>query len=318
MTETERGLSDREGEIGEMIQLYKTARSQNEKVLRRALKRVDVATQHRVEVQRGLKRAAGNVSTVKAEIIANGELLDSYRRYGEFLNVLAMMEGNIAEEVFREPSELLERLDYMERGNLMLIQACQKLDENVEAAREHYAELLVRCNELLEIGEAKKVGMVQDSTGALSDGTIAHARAQDSDYERVSEKVEQTYRRCFGIATDLPPLRLLERLEGSIEEFYQRLPLIRPEFIAMKQAEHEKQRREKQRVDKQLSREADQKVKMEHAMYRATRPIERRTGRPLVPRHLPFMYRVVEDKAAIAAMREQRRIQALLFEETED
>jgi hypothetical protein len=106
---------------------------------------------------------------------------------------------------------------------------------------------------------------------------------------------------------------MLQQFETVLEEFYQKIEKIRPDFVVMKQTQRDRLRREKQRTDKQIAQAAEQKLKIEHAMYRTTRPIHKRMGRPVMVRTLPFKLQVTEDKEAIAAMKEQKRIDELLF-----
>jgi hypothetical protein len=68
--------------------------------------------------------------------------------------------------------------------------------------------------------------------------------------------------------------------------------------------EREKRRHEESRVKKQIQQLADEKLKMEQALERATRPIQHRTGRLLLPGNLLHQSRLVVDKAQLAAMKE--------------
>jgi GTP-binding protein EngB required for normal cell division len=317
MSQIERGMTDQESGIIELTHKYKIARTQNEQVLRRVLRRVDFATQRRLDLQRELKRAAGSVAGTKSEITTNQDLVSDYRIYRSFLTGLTP-DGYETAEFFQEPSKLISCLNFLERGNLILFQACQRYGEKVGEVDEYFREEFAECEELMEKVEARMIGNVDELPDGLNDVTLAHGKAQDTEYERVSELVEETFQKCFGIQTDVPPLGLLLKIEESLEEFYQTLETIKPEFIAMKQAQRDKLRREKQRLDKQIAREADQKVKIEQAMYRATRPIQKRTGRPIVPRVVLFKPHATEDKAAIAALREQKRIDTLLFSQTNE
>jgi hypothetical protein len=317
MRATESGLVDQESGIGEMARRYKGARTQNEQVLRRVLRRVEVAMQRRVDFQRELKRAAASVATTKSEITTNEDLLDDYRVYRRFLAGLTPDDHN-THEFFNEPSKLTDILNFLERGNLILIQACHFYGEKVDDADRHFDAEFERCDELRAIVEEhhRKLALVQALPDAPNDATLTAGARWDLEYERLGEKIERTHRNCFNMRSDMAPLRMLEKIETRFEEFYAKLDQIKPEFIAMKQAQRDKLRREKQRTDKQIAQEAEQKIKIEQAMYRATRPIQKRTGRPLIPRTMPMTHHPTEDKAAIAAMREQQRIEALLYSDS--
>jgi hypothetical protein len=106
---------------------------------------------------------------------------------------------------------------------------------------------------------------------------------------------------------------MLRQLEIQFEQFYKLLDSIAPEFIAAKTAQQTKSRRELQRHIKQIKQEAEQKVKMEQALYRATRPIQKRVGRPLMMRSLLSRTDNGDAKALQAALREQARVEELLY-----
>jgi hypothetical protein len=52
---------------------------------------------------------------------------------------------------------------------------------------------------------------------------------------------------------------------------------------------------------------------MDHALARVTKTIQLRTGRPLMPRTLPYQAKTGTDKTQIRLMREQARIEDLLY-----
>jgi hypothetical protein len=113
--------------------------------------------------------------------------------------------------------------------------------------------------------------------------------------------------------TDLSTLGMLLHMEQRLEEFYAQNSLISPEFIAQKNAEHEKRRREERRIRKQIKEAQEQRIKMEQALARATRPVQKRTGRPLMERSLLRQAQPVVDVAKLAALKEQQRLDALLY-----
>jgi hypothetical protein len=214
-------------------------------------------------------------------------------------------------------ARLFRFANFLERGNLILVQACQRYGAKVEETDAAFKREFAECDAVAGVVEGRvgSLPTVGELPEALDEATVAKGRGQDEAYEQVRERVERAFGNCFGTQSDMQPIAMLQRFEDVLETFYAHIDRIRPEFVAMKQAQRDKQRREKQRTDKQIAQEIEQKQKIEQAMYRATRPIHKRSGRALVPRMLPVTHQVTEDKEAIAAMREQKRIEELLFKE---
>jgi hypothetical protein len=106
---------------------------------------------------------------------------------------------------------------------------------------------------------------------------------------------------------------MLLQIEDTLEDFYKRADRVSREFMATKIAERNKKRREESRAKKQIQQDQEQKVKMDQALARATRPITKRDGRALMPRSLPYKAKEGVDAAQLAALREQKRLDELLY-----
>jgi hypothetical protein len=154
-----------------------------------------------------------------------------------------------------------------------------------------------------------------DAPVGLNASTLEHSRMLDEAYEHIADRVKASYRACFHRESEMSPLRMLMVVEARLEQLATALETIDPAFVAHKQSEQEKKRREQHRIRKQIRQEEEQRMKMEHALARATRPIQKRSGRPLMPRTLPRKAQAGIDYAQLAAMREQQRIDELLYGE---
>jgi hypothetical protein len=313
MSDSERSLLEDDENIRALSKKYKQAQAQNEATVNRCRRKTEIAVQRRSELAANLKRAMSNVSTTKSDIVKNQDDLDHYRTYTAFLKEVTPQNQETA-EYFDVPAKLVGCLDGIEKGNLMLIQAVQYYKKKADDARaviaatgpseEETKKLDLKMEELAQI-----VGFPE----TLNEETLQEARDQDSEYERIKGEIESAYGKCFVQTGDIGPLGMLRQLENQLEAFYKRMDCISPAFIAAKAALQIKIRREQQRQLKQLKQEAEQKVKMEQALYRATRPIHKRTGRPLLMRSLPFRAGNDDDKAVQAALKEQARIEELLY-----
>jgi hypothetical protein len=112
---------------------------------------------------------------------------------------------------------------------------------------------------------------------------------------------------------DMGALMMLEKIEGVLEEMYRKVAFISPQFIRAKQKVKDKQRRDEQRRIRQEEALIEQKLKMDHVIARSLEPIKMKEGRPLYPRTIPRIVKHVEDEREIAAKREQRRLEAMLY-----
>jgi hypothetical protein len=111
----------------------------------------------------------------------------------------------------------------------------------------------------------------------------------------------------------MTPLAMLEKVENTLERFYRTVVKVEPAFVAEKTAIRLKERREEQRIMKQVKQAQDQLRKREQAAKRANRPVKQKTGRPLVRRSLIAKKEKNDDDYLRRVKREQDRVENLLF-----
>jgi hypothetical protein len=316
IADSERSAADEEENIEALAKQYKLTQSQLESQLSRVLRRAERVTQRRSDLQTRLKRAMGNVHMTRSSIIKNQESVTAYRQYQAFLDRLTPENLETA-LYFDRPSRMIERMDGFEEGNLMLIQTIrfygEKIDEydrEFESATRESADKIVFIEDVL-----RRLPQIAEDESKLSSALVEKSRSQDEEYERLARHIKKVYTSCFRYAGDMSPLGMLLQLENGLEAFYGHIDRILPEFVAQKVAEREKKRREESRARKQVQQIAEQKQKMDHALARATKPIQLRTGRPLMPRTLPYQAKEGTDNAQLKLLREQERIEELLYGE---
>jgi hypothetical protein len=316
MAHEERALVEDEVDIEVRGKEYKRYEVELEAKLSAILRAAEMATQLRVELQTRLKRATAAVITTKYEIEKNCDLLDEHRQYAAFLKMMTP-DNFLTSDYFDRAEKMIECLDDLEKQNLLLMQTRQFFNEKAEvqsrtieeAGRDSSAEI-ERFEQVLRDLPAP----VEEAIG-LSAGTVEQSRQLDEAYDGIAGRVKASYRACFHRESEMSPLRMLMELEARLEQFASTLETIDPAFVAQKQSEQERRRRDEQRIRKQIRQEEEQKMKIEHAFARATRPIQKRSGRPLVPRTLPQKAHAGIDYAQLAALEEQRRIDEMLYGE---
>jgi hypothetical protein len=311
---TERSLVDQEESISFQSKRCKAMQAQNENTLRRVLRRTERAVQQRVALQTQLRRGNARVALTKSEIANNQDQLHDFHVYRDFLRLLTP-DDQEPHEYFDSPKKIVQCLDSLEQGNLIAIQACryfsaklQRVEREFGRGSEEFASLIAEVE-----GDYARLTDVEELPDTLSAVTLARGRATDNEYERVRALVVRACANCLGEAGDAVPIAMLRQIENRLEAFYQKIDRIRPDFVAAKQAQRTILRREQHRVEQQAKQAADLKIKTQHALYRATRPIQLRTGRPLYPRTLPRVAAEAEDREAALALKEQQRIDELLY-----
>jgi hypothetical protein len=316
MSESEREILEEEATINRLSREYKQTQNENEANVNRGFRQREFAIQRRAELQGDLRRATTNVAAEKSLISNRLEILEDYKLYQEFLKSITP-EGLCHSDHFDHSDKLVDYLDEMERYNLGLIQACQQTEEKLAVADADTALEFAIADEAAKLAaeHMDKVPAAPAELPGITEKTVSHGKALEATCDKLEKAVQVCYLKCFPRAGICATMAMLERIENTFEQFYRQLALIQPAFIAKKQAQQIKHHREVQRQLKQEKEEAEQRLKIEQAIYRSTRPVHKHEGRPLMPRSQPFRANSGEDHALMAQLKEQRRVDELLFGE---
>jgi vacuolar-type H+-ATPase subunit E/Vma4 len=277
ISDSEKSLTEDDENIRIMSRKYKMAQSQNEATLNRCRRKTDLAVQRRVELQALLKHALSNVSSTTAEILKNQDMVEEYRAYRAFMTEVTP-PGETTNSYFDVPQTMVGCLDGIEQGNLMLVQAVHYYTEKLEKAISNVEEAASSEEIARKVDiQMQELADIIGNPASITEGTLNRGRFQESEYEKLKCLIAEAYGKCLVQTGDIGPLGMLVRLENQLEEFYKLIDQISPAFVTMKRVQQDKARRELQRHLKQKRQEAEQKIKMEQALYRATRPIQKRT-----------------------------------------
>lgn len=140
-----------------------------------------------------------------------------------------------------------------------------------------------------------------------------HTYQEKIEYDKLTNKITEVYSECFGVIPDLTPLQMLEKLENALEEFYENADNVSTEFMTEHQTMINKERREQQRIASQAAKEKAQQEKKEHAIARATKPINKRYGRPVISRAVPIKHEKNIDEERLRILEEMRKEEEMLF-----
>lgn len=319
METSEKNLIQREQQIEVDTEKIKLANTHNEMKLARAKRHMEDEISKKVELQRKLRNVTNNVFMLNSEISKNEDMLQSYQSYEEFLQKLTPEDEKIF-EYFNSPEVLIKELHTIERDNLTLIQNCQHFESLVEkgvsSLKKKDDEALERINEIKN--QLDNLEVVDTFPDELYPAAAKSFDVKSQEIKNLSEIIERIYINCFGATADVTPVVMLQRINIKLEDFYDKMDLIDPDYALNKQAIKDKQRREQQRREKQEKQEAEQKIKMELTLARANRPIKKKNGRPLYGRGVIKKNEKKTDLKMLRELKEKKETEKLLYGEKSD
>ncbi|OHT13305.1 hypothetical protein TRFO_16638 [Tritrichomonas foetus] len=310
----ERELVERDEQIEVNSGKIKLANARNEARLARARRNMETAIHNKVELQRKFKTITSNVAICQSEIYKNEDLLESYHKYEDFLKRITPDDQQVFEH-FTSPDILINELSSIEEGNLNLIQDCQYYEGLVEKG---LIQIKSDANQTTDlIGDIKqqldKLPTIEPLPSDLGPSYYHNFDTKDQELLNLSQLVVDTYIKCFKSDADVTPVVMLERINERLEMYYKKMELIDPVFANNKQMIRDKQRRERQRKEKQERHELEIQMKLEQAMERASKPVKKKNGRPLVPRATLKKHGNQQDLKLLAQLREQQQTEELLY-----
>lgn len=310
-------LVRREQKIEQELQDVKLQTTKCEIRLARARKKAEDATRHRVELIKKVKQVSNSVAIMNSEIFKNEDLLESYHRYDNFLRGLTPDDKNIF-EYFTNPSVLIEDMTDIENKNLAMIKAChyysnllKKGKKVIQSELDSTENTIEKLNDDIEI--CHKDEIVDDTFDSKSEQNKKRLETVEEELERLILHIRKTYMNCLKKEFNHNPISMLEEVECTLHDLQIKLNLVDPSFINEKQIIKDKERREEQRREKQILQEIEQAKKMRQALERATKPIKKKTGRPIIERSKLVKLEKKDDQLLIRQRQEQQRLEKLLY-----
>jgi hypothetical protein len=315
MKNAEANLVATEANIEELKVQYKADNAKSEASLTKARKASEAATTQRVTLLRAFKRATLSISLMKSEIMKRKEMLEGFHTFNQFLLGL-VPDGYTIETYFTSAQVAIDAMDQMEREGYEMIDVCQTFNGRLARATGVLDADIKDANKTIEVIDEQYDTYMREKAVDENEFVFRgkkNSEQLDADLEAVSALVTHTYIKCFEKASNITPLAMLEKIENTLEKFYRSVLQVEPSFVAEKTAVRMKERREEQRIFKQVKQEQDQARKREQAAMRANKPIKQRFGRPLVRRSIIAMKGKTNDEYLRRVKREQDRIENLLY-----
>ena len=314
METSEKNLIERDEKIEVDSEKIKLANTHIEMKLARAKRHLEDEIRKKVELQRNFRNVTNNVFTMNSEISKNEDQLQDFRSYENFLKMMTP-EGKDVFDYFTDPNVLLKELNAIEYGNLYLIQNCQYYDSLLEkgcSVIQKQEDETIGLTDIVK-GQLDKFPEIEEFPEELRTLYEQVFESKNQEYHYLADLIEKMYIKCFGETADVTPVVMLQRINNKLEELYQLIELVDPEFVQSRQAIKDKQRRELQRKEKQEKQEAEVKLKMEQALARATKPIKKKNGRPIYGRSVLRKNEKKMDSKLLRELKERKATEKLLY-----
>lgn len=235
---------------------------------------------------------------------------------------------------FTEPQQLLNIFAALGESNLFLIENCQETEEALEELKQKFdletaktheetADLDRQIAELeraIEAEEEKKALLEQrekpkenskekqkkgDKSKKKGDDEEEETEAQKNErqaqhMESLQRKITEVYELTIGAnESNIDAIPMLTQIEKRLEQLLDVIGTMDPEFVAKEEAARDKERREARRLLQMEEKEKEQMLKMAERQKRAAQPVMKKTGKPLMTRHMQQTRKKTEDDTDI-------------------
>lgn len=298
--EEKKQLKEKEAEINLFRTQFNNFLENDGKMTMMARQEAENKAKERIELSLQIKTISAQISALRNEIAHQDERLQECQEYKQFLNMLTPEDWKKThrkdEMYFKEPEQLLTIIQTLEEQNMFLIHHCQDAEEAVERYRAKFGKLLdQRDGHITEMTErfkeaSESLRRHQEKNESYFSKKEFKTGAELTEKESASlhEKIASFYQTLgYDSSSSTDTSAMLLRIEETLQQLIKDLKLIQPELVRKKAQEKDSQRREKQRLERQAETKRKENEKRMKTLREAKQPIKYKTGRPLVPRHIP-------------------------------
>merc|ERR1712181_50577 len=126
------------------------------------------------------------------------------------------------------------------------------------------------------------------------------AKKQAEAEEELNRKVEEVYTKCIGEnESNIDPIPMLAQIEKNLEHLLDIISNMNPEFVLREEKKRQKERHEEQGIKRVEEKEREQMIKMAERQKRAAQPVQKKTGKTLMTRHMHERRKNRDDKEEI-------------------
>jgi len=309
-------LENMEFESNEAQNRSKTIQNQYDKIRSREKLNLEELNKKRQNIEVQTKKKRIEIASLKNEIRQYEEAYSIYKAYDSFLNEIKHIYGRRPES----SSELLDFFDAMERENLFLLQNAHQIQNQSESSQTGVYEELKLCkgeNSKLET-EIAHLQLQRDELMKSDHFSIPKSDQLDESLDILQKSISKIYLKCFPDADpSQKPLTMLSIIENNLETMMKKLDTITNKAdIAQKVKVLYDKRRQELRAANQNKILKEQEEKKNQMIERATKPVKKRTGRPLYERVILAQYKKRDAIKYEAEQIEKDRLEKLLFGES--
>lgn len=293
----------------------KTVRRQLEMTRDREKMLLEEQIRKRTEIEIKVKRKRQNVDLLKVELDQLEEKKKNYLLYANLLSKMEETYGHRPQTI----SEFIDAFDRLEHENLFLIQNSRQQASKFENSQNEIQVELENTQKDIEVLEQQieKLKEQKNSIQLLND-SVHDTGDLDNELEELQKLIATVFVKCFpSSGNNQNSITMLSMIENEIEMMIKRLDLINDkEMIAQKVKQLNNQRRAEYRLENQARNEKIQLEKKLQMQERATKPVKKRNGRPLVERIVIGQTKKKNTAKLEAELYEKERLENLLFGDT--
>lgn len=320
--EEEKALIAKETEINLFQEQFRNFLEADGKETMQARLNAEEKSKERIKVTMEIKQISSHISNLRNEIAHHDEKLQECQQYKNFIKILTpeewKKEHTDGDLYFTDPNQLIDIIKSLEEQNMFLIRHCQEAEEAVERYKNNFSKLLDSRDESIE-----ELNLLHDQELAILEASLEKneqfkvaASAHKSPNVPNTElddliNIVATFYKSLGYDSGSDNAQsMLTKLEDVMESLIVKIKDLDPYMVRKLAQEKEQQRREQARIENQRILKQIQNEKRAKTLEQAMQPVKKKTGRPLVPRHVPKIGRSREE--------EQERQKQLDQQEKED
>ena len=273
---------------------------------------LDDQLKRRRDIESKLSKKKVIVGELNNELLVLEQKRDSYKLCKELQDEMESYYGL----KLTKYKEFVEVFDRMEQDNLFLIKNKKQMESKAEGKSQDMKdeiEKLKKDNEVLS-EELRELKAKKDAIQKIPE-TTQDTTELDAKLSKLQKLISKTYQKCFG-TTDATQnsITMLSLIEANIETMLKKLSSITDkDWVAKQIKQLNSERRKQLREANAAKKERDQEAKKKAMIERATKPVKRRTGRPVIERIVSGPAKKVNTAKLEAERDERERLDQLLF-----
>ena len=214
------------------------------------------------------------------------EILNQYQAYDELLRDITNTIGERPKTI----AEFMNFFEKLENESLFIVNHVEEMQAKTEETETDIDQQIkqIQAN-LKEIDDEIERLEHEDFENTNDITQVAPSTELDKQSQLLQRQIGNVFKQCFKTTNDQNSsvfgqnsLTMLTMIEEQIEAMSRVIRKLDPLFVARKLKLLNEKKRKEQREANQRKKELEQKKKIEQMKERATKPVKKRDGRPLM------------------------------------